>query len=146
MYEMVRKSPVSSLRAGDLPAAGAWDGAPALEHSVAGESEVSFFVEYTQGHATGACEVLFEGSPMSSGDDWFPLVEALDETAATLSGQSLPVPVRTVSLLLTGTQKAPVHTVRLGGVERVRVRARETGRTAAPGALVVRARSSTGAA
>lgn len=149
MYEMTRKGALVSLRAGALPASGAWDdGSSGLEHLVSAENAVTFFAEYTAGAGASGnvAEVLFEGSPVSSGDDWFPLEEVLDEAAATLSGQRLPVPVRTASMLLTGAQRAPAHTVRLGACERVRVRARETGDTSHPGTLVVRARSTTGAA
>jgi hypothetical protein len=144
----VRKGALKTLREGALPALGAWD-APgdALDVLLSDFGEATFFFEYTEGATaagTGEVEALVEGSPVSSGDDWHPLEEVLDEAAAVLSGQSLPVPVRTASMLYAGTQKAPGHTVRLGGFERVRVRARETGHAVDPGELVVRVRGSTG--
>lgn len=142
----IRKSVATELRAvAALPAAGAWDlAAAALEALVTESACVTFFVDYVQGAGGGACEVLFEGSPVSSGDDWYPLEEATDEAAAVLSGQSLPIPVRTASMVYVGTQKAPGHTVRLGGFERVRARGRETGAAGTPGTLRVRVRGSTG--
>lgn len=141
------KGQLKTLRAsGALPASGAWDTAPDDDSPplVSDFAEVTFFADYTVGGSGGACELRFEGSPVSSGDDWYPLEEVLDTAAASLSGQSLPIPLRTASVIVTGTQRAPGHTVRLGGFERVRVLARETGNTGAPGTLRVRARASTG--
>lgn len=139
----VRKSEPKQLRAGILRAAGAWDiAADALDQLVSDFAEATFFVEYTQGDAAGAVEVLFEGSPVSSGDDWFPLEEVIDTGAVATDGETRIFPVRVAALKLVGTQRAPKHNVSLGAVERVRVRARETGATGTPGSLRVRVRAS----
>jgi hypothetical protein len=145
MYPMIRRGELKALRASStLPASGAWDNAASAEVlPTPGDSDVSFFAEYTLGGSGGAAELRFEGSPVGSGDDWHPLEEVLDTAAASLTGQALTVPVRVASMKLIGTQKAPVHTLRLGGVERVRVLAREVGNTGAPGTLIVRARGIT---
>lgn len=145
MYPMIRRGELKTLRASSaLPAAGAWDDATTAKDLLTpGDSDVSFFAEYTVGGAGGAVELRFEGSPVGSGDDWHPLEEVLDTAAASLTGQALTVPVRVASVKLTGTQKAPGHTLHLGGFERVRVLAREVGNTSSPGTLIVRARGVT---
>jgi len=139
---MVRKTDLKELRAGDLPAAGAWDdAADVTELRVHGESELGLFAEYTQGDPAGAVEYRVEVSPVSSGDDWFPAEEVIDETAVASSGESRIFPVRAASMRLNGTQRAPAHTLDVSGADRLRVRAREVGVTGTPGTFRVRARA-----
>lgn len=148
MLSVVRKSELKTLREGALPAAGAWDDASAaIELPTFDHSEVTFFVQYADGTGgTGYTgEVRFEGSPTSSGDDWFPLEEVVDTTTGVVSsGQSRAFPIRVAAMRYIGAQRAPAHTVRLGAVLRVRVLAREVGDTAHPGSLTVRASATTG--
>jgi hypothetical protein len=140
---MVRKTGLTSLREGELPAAGAWDDATAAdwpELRVHGESELGLFAEYTQGDPAGAVEYRVEVSPVSSGDDWFPAEEFRDEAGAATAGQSTRVVSRTRTVLLTGTQRAPMRTFDVSGAYRARVVAREVGAAGTPGAFRVRAR------
>lgn len=139
---MVRKGPIEPLRASAaLPAAGAWDaGASATELRVHDLSQVTLFATYTEGTSGGAVEYRVEVSPVSSGDDWCPAEEVIDETAVVASGEARIFPVRTASMRLNSTQTAPAHTIDVGGAERVRVLAREVGVTGTPGTFRVRAR------
>lgn len=142
-FAMVRKTDLTELRAGDLPAAGAWDDATAAdwpELRVHGESELGLFAEYTQGDPAGAVEYRVEVSPVSSGDDWFPAEEVRDEAAAVTTGQNTRTPLRTGTALLTGTQRAAPRVFNVVGADRARVVAREVGAAGTPGAFRVRAR------
>lgn len=141
-FGMVRKGPLSELRAdAALPASGAWDDASeATVLRVHDLSQVSVFVDYTEGTSGGGVEYRIESSPVSDGDDWYPAEEVIDETAVASSGEARIFPVRTASMRLAGTQAGPVHTIDVGGAERVRVLAREVGVTATPGDFRVRAR------
>ena len=139
---MVRKGPLTELRAeAALPASGAWDDAStATVLRVHDLSQVSLFADYTEGDTGGGVEYRVEVSPVSDGDDWYPAEEVIDETAVASSGEARIFPVRTASMRLNGTQAAPVHTIDVGGADRVRVLAREVGVTATPGDLRIRAR------
>lgn len=141
--DMVRKGPLETVRASAaLPAAGAWDdAADVTELRVHEFSQVTVFADYTEGTSGGAVEYVVETSPVSSGDDWFPAEEVIDETAVASSGESRIFPVRAASMRLNGTQRAPAHTLDVSGADRLRVRAREVGVTGTPGTFRVRARA-----
>ena len=141
---MVRKTGLTSLRTGELPAAGAWDNPAAVanwpEIRVHGESDLAVFPEYTQGTPAGSVEYRVEVSPVSSGDDWFPAEEFRDEAGAVTAGQNTRTPMRTGTALLTGTQRAAPRVFNVAGADRARVVAREVGAAETPGTFVVRAR------
>ena len=141
---MVRKTGLTSLREGELPAAGAWDNPGAVanwpEIRVHGESEMAVFADYEQGAPAGSVEYRVEVSPVSSGDDWFPAEEVRDEAAAVTTGQNTRTPLRTGTALLTGTQRAAPRVFNVVGADRARVVAREVGAAGTPGTFVVRAR------
>lgn len=138
MYPQVRKGQLTELRSGALAASGAW--AESSELRVSGESQVSLFVDYTEGGSGGSAEIIVEVSPVGGGDDWLSAEEALDPASASTSGSATRLTAQRLSVLYVGTQKA-THVVDIGGAERVRIRAREVGVTATPGTLIVRGRA-----
>lgn len=146
MSDEVRKGPLRTIRAGALPASGAWDGDgddEATPLSVYRESAVSLFIRYEEGASGGSAEVLVEVSPVGGGDDWLPAEEALDTDPASVvtSGASRRVPAGYLSVLVEGADVSLHRLIEIGAAERVRVRAREVGVTATPGTLTVRARA-----
>lgn len=140
---MVRKTGLTELRTGELPAAGAWDDATVdgwPEIRVHGESEMAVFAEYTQGDPAGSVEYRVEVSPVSSSNDWFPAEEVRNDAGAVTTGQNTRTPLRTGTALLTGTQRAAPRVFSVVGADRARVVAREVGAAGAPGTFRVRAR------
>lgn len=136
-----RKGALTSLRVGDLPAAGAFDVAPLLEMDVETFSVAALFIEHVVADPAGACELEVQVSPVSNGAEWFPAEAWRDDAAVVATGEARGFPDRTARHRFAGTQHAPVLRVDVACAARLRVRAREVGAPGAPGALTVRARA-----
>ena len=125
--------------------AGAWDAAP-TEQNVAGGSKLRLSLTYTRGGAAGAFEFQVEGSIYSvaanvpaGASEW--VTQALYEPGILAAGVDEVSLMQRESVSYTATGAAledffptPID---LAGLERVRVRARETGNVGAPGTLSV---------
>jgi len=136
----VTENPVTMRAAGALPAAGAWDATP-TEVSCAGFNWVMFYNTYTRGAAGGAMDFQAHSSPyavdQAGVEDWF--YQSIYGAGAVAAGADTTSNVQR-ELITYGSTAAGAETfvygpVRLDGtVERLRVRCRESGVTATPGA------------
>jgi len=101
---------------GDTSANGVFD--------VRNNREVSIFLDWAKASAT-ALEILVEASPVSTGDDWYPLVLGAD-AGASFSAGAVTQTSGTLrhSITVTGKHHLPA---RVFGAHRLRVKAKETG-------------------
>lgn len=140
-------SPRQVIRARDvLPALGAWDAAP-VEINASGANFVLLFLDYLAGAAAGAVDVQLEAAPNSvdggaAEPDWYPIT--LFAPGAMAAGTDITSLVQREFINYTSVAVIPeVETYCIGPielrscVERLRLRARETGNVGAPGTLGV---------
>ena len=135
-------NPVTFRAAAILLAAGAWDVAP-LEISVAGFRWLTLFLTYTRGAAGGAVDFQAESSPNSADtvlEDWF--TQTLYAPGVMAAGTDIVSRVQRelITYLATGAaaENFVFGPIEIGGaVERMRVRARESGDVANPGNIAI---------
>lgn len=138
-------NPVTFRASAALPAAGAWDATP-TEQNVAGASALRLSLTYTRGAAGGAFEFQVEssiyavvGNVPAGASEWVtePLFE-VDTIAAGTDAVSL-VQRESVSYTSTGAGAEDffMMPIDLAGIERIRIRARETGVVGTPGTLSI---------
>ena len=131
-----------------LPAAGAWDAAPTV--IVTAESEtVTLYANYTRGGAAGAADLQFDVSPYVATADvpagaaeWATMTQyTAGVLAAGVDTQSrIQREYLTYQATAAGAETFVYGPVTIGGgVERMRVRARESGNVGAPGTLQIMA-------
>lgn len=132
---MARKYQTLTARASAaLPAAGAYDSAPTsvpVQHA----DEVTLYLAYAQGGAGGACALKIDVSP-DQGTTWHALT-VLDSTL-TVSTPNATMNAYAQVLQFPAGSGNYCYTLATGGVPLLRVRAAETGNTAAPGTLSVK--------
>ena len=129
-----------------LPAAGAWDAAPTVVTSSGAESLMLAFT-YTRGAAGGAFDWQLQVSPYAVAADaptgaseWLTeLLYSAGAVAAGADSQSFAQHEYQTYTTLTGDAESfAFGPIELGGaIERVRVRARESGVVGSPGTLVI---------
>ena len=146
-YPVAWVNPVNLRALAALPAAGAWDAAP-TEQNVAGASAVTLYLTYTRGAAGGAFDWQLWVSPYSlaanapaGAEEW--TCESLQDLGAVVAGADTQNLVQR-DYQSYASQGAAVEAVAFGpiplqGVERVRVRARESGVVGTPGTLQISA-------
>lgn len=129
-----------------LPAAGAWDPAP-VEINTSGANFVLLFLDYLAGAAAGAVDVQLQAAPNSvdgggAEPDWYPLT--LFAPGAMVAGTDITSLVQREVINYNAVAAVPeVETYCIGPielrscVERLRLRARETGAVLTPGTLGV---------
>ena len=144
-YPVAWVNPVTLRASAALPAAGAWDATP-TEQNVAGASSLRLSLTYTRGGAAGAFEFQVETSVYSiaalapaGAAEW--VTQALFEPDTIAAGADAVSLMQRESVSYTATGDAAEDffptAIDLAGIERVRVRARETGNAAAPGTLSI---------
>lgn len=136
----VIENPMTVRASAVLPAAGAWDVAP-VELACAGYDHLTIYGSYTRGGAAGAVDIQAEASPYAANlggvQSWF------DQSLMSAGVLAAGADVRSreqreyVTYQATGAaiENFVVAVVRVAGVERIRIRARESGNIAAPGTL-----------
>lgn len=146
-YPVAWVNPVTLRASAALPAAGAWDAAP-TEQSVAGASAITLYFTYTRGAAGGAFDWQLWASPYSlaanapaGAQEW--ACESLQDLGAVVAGADVQNLVQRDYQTYT-CQGAAVEAFAFGpipltGVERIRVRARESGAVGSPGTLQITA-------
>lgn len=126
-----------------LPAAGAYDTSP-TELMCAGFESAVFYFSYTRGDALGSFAFKIEVSPHASDsatyDNWFQL--ALYEADSIVAGTDEQALIQREEILYTPTsaneERFVYGSVNLGGgIQRVRVSAKEVGTVGKPGTLEV---------
>ena len=138
-------NPVNLRASAALPAAGAWDATP-TESSAALASTVTLSFTYTRGAVGGAFDWQMEVSPYAvaanvaaGASEW--VTEAIYAGGAVVAGADTTSLVQGELQSYTATGAAAEDFVygpiELNGVERVRVRARESGVVGTPGTLQV---------
>lgn len=138
-------NPVTMRASAALPAAGAWDATP-TEQNVAGGDKLRLSLTYTRGGAAGAFEFQVEASVYSvvgnvpaGASEW--VTQALYEPGTLAVGVDEVSLIQRESVSYTATGAAAEDffptPIDLAGLERVRVRARETGNVGAPGTLSI---------
>lgn len=136
----VIENPIALRPSAALPAAGAWDAAPA-EFAVAGFDQLTIYGTYTRGGAGGAVDMQAQASPIAAGASWFDqsLLSAgvLAAGADTRSREQREFV--TYQATAAGAENFVVGVVRVSGVERIRVSARESGAVGTPGTLMLTA-------
>lgn len=139
------QNPVIMRVSAALAAAGAWDAVP-IEQNVAGGSSTLLSFTYTRGGVGGAFDYQLQLSPYSiagnvpaGADEW--VEEALYAAGPVVAGadsQSLvQVEYETFTSQGAAAESFAFGPVELGGVERLRIRARESGAVGTPGTLQV---------
>jgi len=139
------QNPVTLRASAALPAAGAWDTAP-TEQNVAGGEELRLSLTYTRGAAGGAFEFQVEVSIYSvaanvpaGASEW--VTQALFEPDTIAAGSDAVSLIQRESVSYTSTGAAAEDffpsPISLQGIERIRVRARETGVVGTPGTLSI---------
>lgn len=138
-------NPVTMRASAALEAAGAWDAAP-TEQNIAGGDKLRLSLTYTRGGAAGAFEFQVEASIYSiagnvpaGAAEW--VTQALYEPGLLAAGVDEVSLMQRESVSYTATGAAAEDffptPIDLAGLERVRVRARETGNVGAPGTLSI---------
>ena len=145
-YPLAWENPVTMRASAALPAAGAWDAAP-TEQNVAGAGSVLLQFTYTRGAAGGAFDFQIQSSiysiaanvPAGAGE-WAN--ESLYAPGAVVSGADSQSLIQS-EYATYGSTAAGAETFEYGPieldhvVERLRIRARESGVTGIPGTLAV---------
>lgn len=132
-------NPVTLRTSAALPAAGAWDAAPTASACIP-TNAMQLYFKYTRGGAAGAFNFKIEVSPDSAGTDWYQM--ALYDAGAIVAGADTTSVIQREDVTYTATGAAAEYftygpVMLHGGVERVRIAARETGNIAAPGTLEI---------
>lgn len=138
-------NPVIFRASAALPAVGAWDAAP-TEFSVAGGEQLRLSLTYTRGGAAGAFQFQVEASVYAvaanvpaGASEW--VTQALYDPTAIVAGADVVSLMQRESQSYTatgaGTEDFFPTPVSLQGIERIRIRARETGNVGAPGTLSI---------
>lgn len=132
--------PLRTIRAvAALPAAGAWDAAP-LEVDCPYALSVAFFVQYERGAAGGAVDLQVEVSPYTvdltaPAISWFNA--ALYEPANVVAGVDAVSLIQreyvTYTAVGAGVETFVYQIHVAGGIQRVRIAARESGAVGTPG-------------
>lgn len=145
MPDSILNSPITNpllfRAAAALPAAGAWT--TPLEVAVPYKGELALYCTYTRGALGGACDIQPEYSPRSVDaagvEDWFMQTEySAAVLAAGVDSQSrLQREYFTYGSTAAGAENFVVKIDIDATVERVRVRARESGVVATPGNLAI---------
>jgi hypothetical protein len=126
-----------------LPGAGAWDAAPTEMFAVMADS-VALYFSYTRGGAAGAFDFQIQVSPYSVAADvpagiaeWYNMSVLNPGTLAAGTDIQGRFQAQYITYQAVGAlQEAPIYTVALAeGIQRTRVRARESGNVGAPGTL-----------
>jgi len=144
-YPVAWVSPVVFRASAALPAAGAWDAAP-TEFSVAGGEMMRLSLTYTRGGAAGAFQFQVEASIYSvaanvpaGASEW--VTQALYDPTAVVAGADVVSLMQRESQSYTATGAGAEDffptPMSLQGIERIRIRARETGNVGAPGTLSI---------
>lgn len=139
-------NPVTLRASAALPAAGAWDAAP-TESSVMGADHIALNFTYTRGAAGGAFDwqlwvsiYAVAGNVPAGADEW--VAESLYAAGAVVPGADSTSTAQRELESYTATGAAAESFVfgpiqLLGTIERVRVRARESGVVGTPGTLAI---------
>ena len=128
-----------------LPAAGAWDATPTTIIT-AGADRLTLFLNYTRGAAGGAVDIQILASPYSiaglvpaGGAQWVTMT--LYESGGVVAGADSQSLIQREYLTYT-SQAAAAEAFTYGpldisGIERIQVRARESGVVGTPGTLQI---------
>lgn len=120
-----------------LPAS-AWDVTPIIT-TPPGAKNLAVFVTYTRGGAAGAVDLQFLVSPAASGVDFYN--QGLVNLGTIVAGTDVQSRVQreylTYQATGAGAEKFMYLVDLLGVIERLQLRARESGNAAAPGTLAV---------
>ena len=138
-------NPVIMRASAALPAAGAWDATP-TEQNVAGAREVLLSFTYTRGGVGGAFDFQLEVSPYAvvgnvpaGASEW--VTEALYAPSAVVAGADTTSLAQRELISYTSQGAAAEDfafgPIEMGGVERLRIRARESGAVGTPGTLSI---------
>ena len=139
-------NPVNLRISAALAAAGAWDAAPTESFS-SGAHNLTLSFTYTRGAAGGAFDWQLEVSIYSiaanapaGADEW--ITEAVYASGAVAAGVDTQSRAQreyqTYQATAAGAESFPIGPIELNGtVERIRVRARESGSVANPGTLQI---------
>ena len=137
----VIENPLTIRASAALPAAGAYDAAP-TEFSVAGFDQLTIYGTYTRGGAGGAADLQAQASPYAQdaiGPSWFD--QSLMSAGVLAAGADTQSRVQrefvTYQATAAGAQSFVVGVLRIAGVERIRIRARESGAVGTPGTLAL---------
>ena len=145
-YPVAWTNPVTMRASAALPAAGAWDAAP-TEQNVAGAGSIMLSFTYTRGAAGGAFDFQIQSSiysiaanvPAGAGE-W--ATESLNAPGAVFINQDADSDVQR-EYTTYGATAAGAETFTFGPVllshtiERLRIRARESGQVGSPGTLAL---------
>ncbi len=132
-------NPITFRARAALPAASAWDAAP-LEIPIALAKSVTLFIEYIRAAAGGAADIQIFGSPYSADQalpvqSWFS--QALYAAGALAAGADVASRVQREYTTYQATGAAAetfiYGPIDLQYIERLRIRARESGAVANPG-------------
>jgi hypothetical protein len=118
----------------------AWDAAP-IEVSIAGYDALTIYASYTRGGAGGAVDIQAQGSPYAADllgvQNWFPqslLVAGAIVPGADTQSRNQREYV-TYQATAAGIENFTLGVLRAAGVERIRVRCRESGALLTPGTV-----------
>jgi hypothetical protein len=138
-------NPLTLRASAALPAAGAWDAAP-TEFSVAGAENLLLSFTYTRGGAAGAVDWQIESSiyavaanAPAGAAEW--VTEAIYAAGGVVAGADTGSlaqrEYQTYTATGAGAEDFTFGPISLGGLERLRIRARESGNAGAPGTLSI---------
>jgi len=125
---------------GVLALLSAWDAAP-TEVAVAGYDYLTIYASYTRAGAGGAVDIQAEGSPYAADllgvENWFP--QSLLVAGAIVPGVDTQSRDQreyvTYQATGAGIENFVVGVLRVAGVERIRIRCRESGAALTPGTV-----------
>lgn len=141
----VIENPMALRPVAALPAAGAWDAAPA-EFAIAGYDLITVYGTYERGGAGGAVDVQAEASPYAAdlvapAPSWF--MQSLLAAGVLAAGADVQSREQrefvTYQATAAGLENFVVGVLRGEGVERIRLRCRESGAVATPGNMTLTA-------
>jgi len=144
-YPVGWTNPLTFRASAALPAGGAWDAAP-TEFSVAGATSLRLALIYTRGAVGGAFSFQVEASPYAVAADapagaseW--ATQALYDAAVVVAGADTISLIQREEISYTSTGAAAEDffplPLPLAGLERLRIRACETGAVGTPGTLSI---------
>ena len=144
-YPVAWHNPTIFRASAALPAAGAWDAAP-TEFSVAGAASLRLALTYTRGALNGAFDFQVEVSPYAvvanapaGASEW--VTQALYEADTIAAGTDATSLMQREQVSYTSTAAGAEDffptAIDLSGIERLRIRARETGVVGTPGTLSI---------
>lgn len=146
-YPVAWVNPVNLRASAPLPAAGAWDATP-TEQNVAGASAMTLYFTYTRGAAGGAFDWQLWVSPYSvaalapaGAEEW--TAESIYAPGVVAGGADVQARAQreyqTYQATGAAVEAFVFGPIALDGVERIRVRARESGVVGTPGTLQIAA-------